>query len=321
MLEVKNLTRKYNQFIAVNDVSFTVNKGEVIGLLGHNGAGKTTIMKMLSGFLEADSGNISFDGLSLSEHLKQIQLNLGYLPENLPVYPEMIVADYLDYAADLKGLKGHKKHAEIKRVIKATDISEKLLAPISQLSRGFKQRVGVAQAILGKPKLLILDEPTNGLDPKQTQHMRDLILDIAEEATVIISTHIMQEVEALCSRVLIVNSGALVVDASLEELKQSHQLLLETSLNQQAATQLKQINGVKNISLVQSNISAEGIKQYKVELTKDLPIAPISAAIAKYIIDKNESLYSLTPQKRDLETLFKEVNEQQYQHKESKNAA
>lgn len=321
MLEVKNLTRKYNQFIAVNDVSFTVNKGEVIGLLGHNGAGKTTIMKMLSGFLEADSGNISFDGLSLSEHLKQIQLNLGYLPENLPVYPEMIVADYLDYAADLKGLKGNKKHAEIKRVIKATDISEKLLAPISQLSRGFKQRVGVAQAILGKPKLLILDEPTNGLDPKQTQHMRDLILDIAEEATVIISTHIMQEVEALCSRVLIVNSGALVVDASLEELKQSHQLLLETSLNQQAATQLKQINGVENISLVQSNISAEGIKQYKVELTKDLPIAPISAAIAKYIIDKNESLYSLTPQKRDLETLFKEVNEQQYQHKESKNAA
>ena len=122
--------------------------------------------------------------------------------------------------------------------------------------------------------------------------------------------------EALCSRVLIVNSGALVVDASLEELKQSHQLLLETSPNQQAATQLKQINGVENISLVQSNISAEGIKQYKVELTKDLPIAPISAAIAKYIIDKNESLYSLTPQKRDLETLFKEVNEQQYQHKE-----
>ena len=191
MLEVEQLTRLYGNFKAVDNVSFKINKGEIVGLLGHNGAGKTTIMKMLSGFIEANQGSIEIDGADIQKDLKQAQQSLGYLPENLPIYPEMIVADYLDYASEMKGLTGDAKIAEIKRVIQATDIVPKLLMPISTLSRGYKQRVGVAQAILGKPRLLILDEPTNGLDPTQTQLIRALIRNLAKDATVILSTHIL----------------------------------------------------------------------------------------------------------------------------------
>ena len=230
MLNVSQLRRCYSDFVAADNVSFSVNKGDIVGLLGHNGAGKTTIMKMLSGYLEPDNGSVSVDGIDLGTEPKQVQKHLGYLPENLPVYPEMTVADYLDYAADLKGL-GEAKTAEIKRVVRATDIGNKLLAPIATLSRGYKQRVGVAQAILGKPKLLILDEPTNGLDPEQTQLMRELIREIAQEATVILSTHIMQEVDALCNRVLILRAGQLVVDSTLDDLRQSNHLLVSTSMS------------------------------------------------------------------------------------------
>ena len=320
MLEVNGLTRKYKQFVAVDEVSFTINKGEIIGLLGHNGAGKTTIMKMLSGFIEPDQGQISFDGLPLQENLKRIQAHLGYLPENLPVYPDMMVADYLDYAAVLKGLSGAEKTAEIKRVVQATDISAKLLEPIANLSRGYKQRVGVAQAILAKPKLLILDEPTNGLDPQQTQQMRDLIIDIAKEATVILSTHIMQEVEALCSRVLIVNAGKLVVDEHLSALKQGQQITIETSLNEQESKQLLTIEGIEDIKPVKQSTNTAHF-QYSVSVALAYDMTTVCAEIANTIIKADQQLFSLVPQKRDLETLFKEVNQQQYQQQEDKNAA
>jgi len=155
MLTVGNLSRSYGATKAVDSVSFAIKKGEIVGLLGRNGAGKTTIMKMLSGFLEPDQGDIIINGHDLAVQRKLAQSQIGYLPENLPIYPEMVVADYLDYAAELKGLK-HNKYVEMKRVIAATDIGDKILAPIATLSRGFKQRVGVAQAVLGDPKLLIL---------------------------------------------------------------------------------------------------------------------------------------------------------------------
>src|SRR5690554_6115506 len=203
MLEVSGLSRRYGDFVAVDKVSFTIGAGEIVGLLGHNGAGKTTIMKMLSGYLEPDAGKVRIGGIDLAEAPKEVQRRLGYLPENLPVYPDMTVADYLDYAAALKGLAGDAKRSEIARAVRETDIADKFLAPIATLSRGYRQRVGVAQAILGRPRLLILDEPTNGLDPTQTLHMRNLIRRLAEHATVIVSTHIMQEVDALCDRVLI----------------------------------------------------------------------------------------------------------------------
>ncbi|GLX77323.1 ABC transporter ATP-binding protein [Thalassotalea insulae] len=303
MLNVSQLTRSYGNFIAVNNVSFSIKKGEIIGLLGHNGAGKTTIMKIISGYLEADKGEVSLDGISLNDNPKLLQQHLGYLPENLPVYPEMTVAEYLDYAADLKGLKADKKVAEIKRVIKATDLSSKLLAPIQTLSRGYKQRVGVAQAILANPKLLILDEPTNGLDPEQTQHMRQLIKEIAQDATVILSTHIMQEVNALCDRALILKAGQLVLDEKLDALQHSQQLIVETDCQDLAI--IKQISGVKALERISEH-------QLMVEISKPEFSRTICTELSKAIVNSDANLFALYRKKRDLETVFNQINNEQY---------
>ena len=318
MLEVSQLSRKYGSFVAVDNVSFTIGKGEIVGLLGHNGAGKTTVMKMLSGYLEANTGKVTVDGMDLQLAAKPVQKTLGYLPENLPVYPEMSVADYLDFAAGLKGLKNSDKTSEIKRVIEATDIAVKLLDPISTLSRGYKQRVGVAQAMLGRPKLLILDEPTNGLDPEQTQHMRDLIREVAQDATVILSTHIMQEVESLCTRVLMLHAGSLALDAQLEDLRHSNHLLLESTLVESRSGIVKDIEQVDNIELIAQSAAST---TYRITASKDAHQKKLSADIAKAIVQNNESLFLLKPELRDLETLFKEVSEGRLKKEDIKNAA
>ena len=309
MLEVSDLTRQYGDFVAVDKVGFNIGKGEIVGLLGHNGAGKTTIMKMISGYLEPNQGRININGIDLSEDAKQAQQVLGYLPESLPIYPEMSVADYLDYAAELKGLTGDDKYREIKRTVHATAIQDRLLSPIATLSRGYKQRVGVAQAILGKPKLLILDEPTNGLDPTQTEQMRQLIRDLAKDATVILSTHIMQEVDALCDRVLILRSGRLVVDARLDNLRHSNHLLLSTTLTPDAAKQqLKALNGIAHMEILSHAAEQQGAYRYRLTLADQNASQLVAAALAKTVIDAGAELYQLQPELRDLETLFREVN-------------
>ncbi len=310
MLQVSQLSRCYNTFVAVENVSFEINQGEIVGLLGHNGAGKTTIMKMLSGYLEPHHGSIIINGVDLALDPKTIQSELGYLPENLPVYPELRVADYLDYAADLKGLRGSTKQQEIKRAVQATEISVKLLEPISTLSRGYKQRVGVAQAILGQPKLLILDEPTNGLDPTQTEHMRDLIRDIAQHATVILSTHIMQEVDALCDRALILRNGKLAVDERLSTLRHSNHLLLHTNLDENTLKPiLAALSVVEQFELSENPESAPHF-YYRLTLREDGDRATqANALVAKSIIEAGGELYQLQTEHRDLETLFREVNQ------------
>jgi ABC-2 type transport system ATP-binding protein len=308
MLDVKSLRRTYGDFVAVDGVTFSIGKGEIVGLLGHNGAGKTTIMKMLSGYLEPSGGQITMDGTDLGQQLKKVQQKIGYLPESLPVYPEMTVADYLDYAASLKGLTGVEKQAEIKRALTATAISDKLLAPIATLSRGYKQRVGVAQAILGKPSLLILDEPTNGLDPTQTLQMRELIRELAKEATVILSTHIMQEVDALCDRVLMVRGGKLVIDARLDNLRQSRYLKLITSpLDDSATGALAQIAGVE---VFEQQTAGDSRAHVRVTLAESADMDSVSAALAKAVLGAGADLYQLHAEVRDLESLFREVNQQ-----------
>jgi ABC-2 type transport system ATP-binding protein len=309
MLQVSQLTRCYGTFVAVENVSFEINQGEIVGLLGHNGAGKTTIMKMLSGYLEPNQGSIIINGVDLTIDPKYIQSELGYLPENLPVYPELRVADYLDYAADLKGLQGGDKLQEIKRVVQATDIGVKLLEPINTLSRGYKQRVGVAQAILGRPKLLILDEPTNGLDPTQTEHMRELIRDIAQQATVILSTHIMQEVDALCDRALILRNGKLAVDEKLSALRHSNHLLLHTNLDESTLRPILTALSVVDQCEISENPKSASHFRYRLTLTEDGDsAAQANALVAKTIIEAGGELYQLQTEHRDLETLFREVN-------------
>ncbi len=298
MLQVQNISRRYGSHLAVDDVSFTIKKGEIIGLLGHNGAGKTTIMKMLSGYLEADSGQILLDGLNIQQQRRLIQQQLGYLPEHLPLYPDMTVLDYLDYAASLKALSSDSRAAEIRRVVAATMLQDKLEAKIETLSRGYKQRLSVAQAILGKPRLLILDEPTNGLDPSQTLQMRELIQQIAQDATVILSTHIMQEVQALCSRVLLIQQGRLVLDRALDALTSESVVQLGSDISLEALKQL-----LSDIPEVLS-MTLQSEQWFRLELAVDSDHKALCAEVAQRLVSAGHALYQLNLQQQDLQSLF-----------------
>jgi ABC-2 type transport system ATP-binding protein len=306
MIEVQSLTRRYGKNLAVDGVSFTIGNGEIVGLLGHNGAGKTTIMRMLSGYLEPSGGSIDIDGAALATNAHQIQQQLGYLPENLPVYPDMMVADYLEYAATLKGVASTDRYQQMREAISATALEERALDPINTLSRGLRQRVGVAQALLGRPRLLILDEPGNGLDPEQTEHMRALIRKLARRATVILSTHIMQEVDAICDRVLMLRQGKLVLDAHLAQLRQSRTLQLRTNADIDALPDyLRRMPQISNIE----NVPTPG-SQLQFLLTLHDTADPDTAAnnIARCVVNAGASLYQLQPVVRDLESVFREAN-------------
>lgn len=299
MIQVNHLSRHYGDFKAVDDVSFGIQQGEVIGLLGHNGAGKTTIMKMLTGFLEPTAGSITIDGLSIGKDTQAIQQRIGYLPENCPVWPEMTVLDYLRYQADLHGIPASEQRQAVINVIRRTALQEKASASIATLSRGYRQRVGVAQAILHNPAIIILDEPTNGLDPTQIHQMRELIRELASHATVILSTHILQEVQAVCERVLIMRSGKLVVDARLDELQQTRHLLL-TLNSAQAAVYLGKLEGVSH---VETTPAGQGQYQYTLQASPEL--AP---QVAAAVHAAGDQLHSLHTQTRTLETVFAEAN-------------
>ena len=298
MIKVEHLTRRYGELIAVDEVSFSIDHGQVVGLLGHNGAGKTTIMKMLTGFLEPTSGTIRVDQLEIGRDTRAIQARIGYLPENCPVYPEMNVIDYLDYQASLHGLaEGQRPHA-IAQVIRRTALQEKANRSIQTLSRGYRQRVGVAQAILHEPDIVILDEPTNGLDPTQILHMRELIRELAETATVIVSTHILQEVQATCDRVLILRAGKLAMDARLDELRQGRRLLV--SIDGEAA---KSLAGIAGVAGVEVRGRANGRWTYALDASDEVAPQVVTALIAA-----GRRVYALQPEQRDLETVFAQVN-------------
>ena len=308
MIRAENLTRSYGDFKAVNDVSFEITQGEIVGLLGHNGAGKTTILKMLTGFLEPTSGTVKIDSLDIRRERKKIQRIIGYLPENCPLYSEMTVIDYLDYTASLHNVEQEKKNSLITTALLKTDLIDKATHTISTLSRGYRQRVGVAQAILHEPRILILDEPTNGLDPTQIQHMRKLITNLAKHSTVIISTHILQEVQAVCDRVIIINSGRKAVDSRLDELQTDSKLILKTdAAPEKIQSVIKEIKGVKEASELPNKLSEPGYI-YRLALDAISKRHIIAAAVAKNLISKEWHLYGLYPEARNLETVFAEVS-------------
>ena len=306
MIEVQSLTRRYGKNLAVDDVSFSIQRNEIVGLLGHNGAGKTTIMRMLSGYLEPCAGAIHIGGIDLASGAREIQQQLGYLPENLPVYPDMMVADYLEYAATLKGIPGEQRYQRIREALAATELAPRALDGINTLSRGLKQRVGVAQAILGRPSLLILDEPTNGLDPQQTEHMRRLIRKLAQRATVILSTHIMQEVDALCDRVLILRQGKLALDASLKELHHSRTLRLRSDAEVQELPDL--LRRMPQVSSVERLPDENGQLQFSLLLHDNADCDTAANNISRCVINAGARLYQLQLVTRDLESVFREVN-------------
>jgi ABC-2 type transport system ATP-binding protein len=304
MISAKNLTRNYGSFTAVDNVSFTIGDGEIVGLLGHNGAGKTTIMKMLTGFLEPSAGSVTINGCDIESDRSRAQGYVGYLPENCPLYPEMTVAAFLDYAAELKGMAGGEKVDAIKEAIAATELQEKIMAPISSLSRGYRQRVGVAQAILHNPKIVILDEPTNGLDPSQIKQMRALIKRLAENATVMLSTHILQEVAAVCGRVIIVNRGKVALDKPLSELGGGGRLLLATDGKPDAVQAILAPLGV--VSRIETLSSTDKASTYGLSLNGQ-PADQTAAHVARAINNNGLALFALHAESRDLETIFAEI--------------
>ncbi|MBN2351759.1 MAG: ATP-binding cassette domain-containing protein [Spirochaetales bacterium] len=218
MIEVKNLKKKYGSFEAVKGVDFEIGKGEIVGLLGPNGAGKTTIMKMLTGYMFPTSGTAVLNDLDVVEHPLEVKTAIGYLPENTPLYNDLSVYDYLSFIAEAHGLDKKKKEERLAAVTKECGLEKVLFRPISEISKGYKQRVGLAQALIHDPAILILDEPTSGLDPNQIIEIRDLIKRLGREKTVILSTHILQEVEAICGRVLILNEGFIVAKGTAAEI-------------------------------------------------------------------------------------------------------
>ena len=231
MIEVSHLSKKYGTRPAIEDLSFTVGDGQIFGLLGPNGAGKSTIMNILTGYLAPTSGEVKVAGFSLPEEAQQAKACVGYLPEQPPLYPEMTVQEYLDFAAELKGVK--KKAERKEQVLKAarrTGLEDVLPRLIRSLSKGYRQRVGIAQALLGSPKLIILDEPTVGLDPAQVIEIRKLIRELGQAHTVILSSHILSEVQAVCQQVLILSKGRLAASGSLQELTADGRSLEEVFL-------------------------------------------------------------------------------------------
>lgn len=305
MIAVKSLSRNYGDFKAVDDVSFEISKGEVVGLLGHNGAGKTTIMKMLTGYIEPTDGEIEMLDVSLADNLEYVRERIGYLPENSPTYPEMSVAEYLEFVAELKGVEKSQRMRQVKKVIERTDLHEKALSPISSLSRGYKQRVGVAQALLNEPSIIILDEPTNGLDPTQVQHMRALIRELAKTSTVILSTHILQEVQAVCDRVIIIRQGKLALDKKLDELGATDSILVTVDAS---ITKLKEkFWGHSAISNIEEIGLKDGHSHYRLtvsqgNITKTLP------EISKACVEAGWNLYGIQPQVQTIESIFEEIN-------------
>lgn len=303
MINVERLNRFYGDFCAVKNVSFTIGQGEIVGLLGHNGAGKTSIMKMLTGYLEASAGKIEIDNKDIVSDSIEIQNLIGYLPESLPVYPEMTVMDYLFYCADMRNIPSAEQASAVKDAIDKTDLHEKALNPIATLSRGFKQRVGVAQALLHKPKLIILDEPTNGLDPHQTQQMRELIVSLSKTATVILSTHIMQEVEAICNRVLILDRGELAVDKSLSELQGIESIRVSSNA---PISEIEKYCSGQEVKLLEENSH----NTYNVRLNDKENAQSLCGSLSKAIIENGYELSEISPQFENLETIFRNIHMQ-----------
>jgi len=301
MVTISNLTRRYGDFVAVDDVSFSIAHGEVLGLLGPNGAGKSTIMKMLTGFLEPTSGIIRVGELEMGRDTAAIQRRIGYLPENCPVWPEMTVIEFLEYQATMHDIPPATRTGAVSLAIRRTELRDKATQTIQTLSRGYRQRVGVAQAILHAPDIVILDEPTNGLDPTQILHMRSLIRELSKSATVIVSTHILQEVQAVCERVLILRAGRKVIDARLDELQRSARLLVTLDRDEASALPvLRAVEGVRSVRLVETSGG-----RYRYALEADESRAP---AVGAAVVGAGFALHALEREQRTLEKLFAEVN-------------
>jgi ABC-2 type transport system ATP-binding protein len=269
MIEVQEISKSYGAIQALQDVSFQIAEGEIVGLLGPNGAGKTTTIKILTGYLHPDVGRVQINGIDMLTQTRQAQAYLGYLPENAPLYPNLSVQAYLKLMADLRGIGGHQQQELVSEAIVATGLAPYRARLIRQLSKGLRQRVGLAQAILHKPKVLILDEPTIGLDPVQIVEMRNLIRNLSTQSTILFSSHILSEVEALCDRVIIIINGHLKADARLDELSAGSTGAVMV-LNQETGGVVEKLGTVSGVTGVESFHMADGYPAFRIYSENDI---------------------------------------------------
>ena len=301
-IEVKNVTKLYGEQKALNDVSFSIPSGQVVGFLGPNGAGKTTMMKVITGFLKPTSGDVMVNGISVSNPNVDFRRSVGYRPENNPLYPEMFVKEYLNFVAKVYGL-GKMGPKRVRELVDITGIGYEQNKKIGQLSKGYRQRVGLAQALLNEPSVLILDEPTSGLDPNQITEIRRVISDVGREKTVMLSTHIMQEVEAVCSRVIIINRGVIVADDDTSKI-----VLQSTDSRQDVLIELleevsdPEFGAIPNIS----QVTRIDDKWWMLSSQGDEDIRP---AIFHHCAEKGITMVTLKQKSRQMEEVFQSLTQ------------
>ena len=304
MIQLKNLVKDYGTLRAVDHIDFEINEGEILGFLGPNGAGKTTTLKVITCFLSPTDGNIFVEDKNVQEDSREIRKIIGYLPENNPLYSEMTVFDYLKFIAEIREITNFK--SRLREVIERCGLHGVVEKPINTLSKGYKQRVGIAQAIIHDPKILILDEPTSGLDPNQIAEIRELIKELGKEKTLIISSHILQEVQAVCDRIVIIHKGKIVADGSTEELKSSFQnktkLVIELIAKEEEIHSIKE--NIEDISLLSITPKENEIQQVAIEYAseKDKRIE-----IYNFIKSKDWVLLEMHREHISLEAVFRNL--------------
>ncbi len=304
MVDVQNVTKSYGAVRALSDVSFSIEAGTIVGLLGPNGAGKSTLMKILTGYLQPDGGSVGIEGFDVLTHRQQAQERIGYLPENAPLYPELTVQEYLMMMADVRRVPRDRQASALTDAVRATGLGPMLTRPIGQLSKGYRQRVGIAQAILHRPKLLILDEPTVGLDPTQLLEIRQLVRDLAKTSTVLFSSHILPEVEALCDRAVMIMGGVIRADAQLSELAKSGsaRLVLDAAVDDAAvADALRALSGAREVV---SERPRPDRAAFVVRSDDDVDLCPAIFDLAKR---SDWPLRELRSETRTLESVFNDL--------------
>lgn len=306
MIEVKDLVKSYGDKIAVNNISFTIKEGEIVGFLGPNGAGKSTTMNMLTGYISSNAGSIKINGADILEEPKKAKAFIGYLPEIPPLYIDMTVKEYLNFVYDLKKCKlPRRKHIEeVCELVKITDVSERV---IKHLSKGYKQRVGIAQALINNPPVLILDEPTVGLDPKQIIEIRSLVKRLGKKHTVILSSHILSEVQAVCDRIIIINKGEIAADDTADNLSHSvtndHKLIVRIDGPREEV--YKAVRTMDGVTSVIADMEREnGVYEYEIEAK---PGIDIRRPLNKLLADKGWSILMMKPNDLTLEDIFLKI--------------
>ena len=295
---VQNVTKQYDTQLALNDVSLTIGKGEIVGLLGPNGAGKSTLMKIITCFIPPTKGTVSVEGYDIWEQSMEVRKRVGYLPEHNPLYLDMYVKEYLGFIGGIHHLKGQELNKRIDEMIEMTGLGVEMHKKIGALSKGYRQRVGLAQAMIHNPSVLILDEPTSGLDPNQLIDIRNLIRDLGEEKTVLLSTHIMQEVEALCDRVIIINKGVVVANDNIENLtKESDNVWVVEFDGEVTMEMLRSIVGLKQAKSIKGN-------QWILESKADLDIRQ---DLMRWAINNNVIIKSMQREETSIEECFQRL--------------